>query len=104
MAIEQARKNLWRLSTLNFRAWYSRSAGVSDRISSEIQVLKYVSEPRQAYFGPETALVRTPVLTRADLLVPIQDPAIIEEYDAGFLVPPEARAEMDEYGNIVIIF
>ena len=44
------------------------------------------------------------MLTRADLLVPIQDPAIIEEYDAGFLVPPEARAEMDEYGNIVIIF
>ena len=65
--------------------------------------MKYVSEPRQAYFGPETARLKIFVLARADLSAPTQGPAIIKGYDASFLEPPGARAEMDETGNVAII-
>ena len=61
---------------------------------------------RSVYFEAADGYVNTAVYDRYELPLGevFQGPAIIEEYDAGFLVPPEARAEMDEYGNIVIIF
>ena len=58
--------------------------------------------PRQAYFGPELAWLETPVLHRADLETPQEGPCIVEEYDATTVIPPNARAVLDEYGNIVI--
>ncbi|MCO6417367.1 hydantoinase/oxoprolinase family protein [Siccirubricoccus sp. KC 17139] len=58
--------------------------------------------PRPAYFGPKQGWLETPVLTRADLAVPRQGPAIIEEYDCTCLVPPGARAALDGFGNIII--
>lgn len=58
--------------------------------------------PRQAYFGPEAGWIETPVLRRADLAEPRTGPCIIEEYDATCLVPPDATASLDGYGNIVI--
>ena len=57
---------------------------------------------RQAYFGPHTGWLETPVLQRADLGTPHAGPCIIEEYDATCVVPPGAKAVLDAYGNIVL--
>jgi N-methylhydantoinase A len=55
--------------------------------------------PRKAYFG---SWIETRVLRRSDLSDPQVGPLIIEEYDATCVVPPDARAELDAGGNIVI--
>jgi N-methylhydantoinase A len=57
---------------------------------------------RQAYFGPETGWLETPVVPRADLQSPREGPCIVEEYDATCVVPPQAQAGLDAYGNIII--
>jgi N-methylhydantoinase A len=57
---------------------------------------------RQAYFGPQTGWLDTPVVPRADLTTPRQGPCIIEEYDATCVVPPGVTAALDAYGNIVL--
>jgi N-methylhydantoinase A len=56
---------------------------------------------RQAYFG-DYGWLDTPVVSRADLRSGRDGPLIVEEYDATSLVPPGARAELDDAGNIVI--
>ncbi len=59
--------------------------------------------PRQAYFGPQTGWLKTPVLGRSALSATARPgPLIIEEYDATCLVPPNANAMLDIRGNIVI--
>jgi N-methylhydantoinase A len=58
--------------------------------------------PRRAYFGKQKGWLDTPVLRRSDLRGSVSGPAIIEEYDATCVVPPDARAELDAAGNIVI--
>jgi N-methylhydantoinase A len=58
--------------------------------------------PRLAYFGPETGWRETPVLRRADLSTPRAGPCIVEEYDATCVVPPDARAQLDRFGNLSI--
>lgn len=58
--------------------------------------------PRQAYFGPEKGWLETPIRQRADLVTPQEGPCIVEEYDATTVIPPDARAVLDAYGNIVI--
>ncbi len=60
------------------------------------------SDPRNAYFGPEAGWLSTPVLSRADLITPMEGPIIIEEYDATCLIPLGATGHLDENGNIVI--
>ncbi len=57
---------------------------------------------RKAWFGDNHGWLDTPVLGRADLSASRAGPLIIEEYDATCVVPPGARAERDEAGNIVI--
>ncbi|MBM3573810.1 MAG: hydantoinase/oxoprolinase family protein, partial [Alphaproteobacteria bacterium] len=59
--------------------------------------------PRQAYFGPKRGWRKTPVLRRSDLTKAVTGPAIVEEYDATCVIPPGARAKLDEHGNIVIM-
>jgi N-methylhydantoinase A len=57
---------------------------------------------RHVYFG---ALGRhdTPVIGRADLSAePRQGPLVIEEYEGTSVVPPDCRARLDGYGNVVI--
>jgi N-methylhydantoinase A len=60
--------------------------------------------PRPAWFGAAHGWVKTPVLRRSELVGGRTGPLIVEEYDATCLVPPSARAELDETGNIVIEF
>jgi N-methylhydantoinase A len=57
---------------------------------------------RRIYFGPDEGWITTPILTRGDLAAPRSGPAVIEEYDATCVVPPAARAWLDEWGNIVM--
>jgi N-methylhydantoinase A len=57
---------------------------------------------RQAYFGLDIGWVDTPVLHRIGLQAGREGPCIIEEYDATCVVPPRARAGLDDHGNIVI--
>ena len=59
-------------------------------------------DSREAYFGKQHGWLQTPVLARADLSNPRSGPVIIEEYDATCLVPPNASARLDSFGNIVI--
>ena len=57
---------------------------------------------RPAYFGPQLGWIETPVLRRSDLATPHEGPCIVEEYDATCVVPPKAKAVLDDYGNILI--
>ncbi|HEV8309632.1 MAG TPA: hydantoinase/oxoprolinase family protein, partial [Methylomirabilota bacterium] len=60
-------------------------------------------ETRPAYFGPADGSRPTPVIGRLDLAgAGRPGPLLIEEYDATTLVPPDATAELDAWGNIVI--
>ena len=57
---------------------------------------------RNAYFGPGAGWLETPVVRRSDLAGGAAGPLIVEEYDATCLVPPGARASLDDYGSIVL--
>ncbi len=57
---------------------------------------------RKAYFGPERGWIEVPVFARTDLTSARRGPCIIEEYDATCVVPPDADARSDGFGNIVI--
>jgi N-methylhydantoinase A len=58
--------------------------------------------PRRAYFGPQQGWLETPVVSRAELAGGRRGPLIVEEYDATCLVPPDAGATGDDFGNIVV--
>ena len=75
---------------------------VPDRIQAETREGPAGPSPRQAYFGPDQGWLETPILARRDLKTARQGPCIVEEYDATCVVPPGARAGLDELGNIVI--
>lgn len=58
---------------------------------------------RRAYFGERRGWVETPVLSRCHLEgSPLSGPLIVEDYDATTLVPPDVRARLDEWRNVVI--
>ena len=57
---------------------------------------------RDAYFGPDTGWLETPVIGRGALGTPRAGPFIVEEYDATCVVPPDSTASLDDYGNIRI--
>ena len=57
---------------------------------------------RRVYFGAQMGWLTTPILSRADLAIPREGPAVIEEYDATCVVPPGARTTLDAWGNIVM--
>jgi N-methylhydantoinase A len=75
--------------------------GVPERVRSS-RVEPTPPPPRPAYFGPEVGWLETPVLRRSDLAGARTRPLIVEEYDATCVVPPGARASLDDAGNIVI--
>jgi N-methylhydantoinase A len=58
---------------------------------------------RKAYFGKTHGFIDTPVIGRFSLRDAWrQGPFIVEEYDSTCVVPPRARARLDELGNIEI--
>jgi N-methylhydantoinase A len=58
---------------------------------------------RSAYFGAEAGWIETDFINRAQLTEARRGPLIIEEYDATCVVPPGASAELDAYGNIIVM-
>jgi N-methylhydantoinase A len=75
---------------------------VPDRLQACSRGETGVLPSRQAYFGPAVGWLETLVLRRHDLVTERQGPCIVEEYDATCVVPPNASALLDSYGNIVI--
>jgi N-methylhydantoinase A len=60
---------------------------------------------RQVYFGAQEGLRETPVVARAALGADARPgPLIVEEYGGTTVVPPDASAVLDTFGNIVITF
>lgn len=58
--------------------------------------------PRDAYFGPDFGMLKTPVLNRQGLKGrTLQGPLIIEEYEGTIVVPPDCSAHVDDRGNMV---
>ena len=58
---------------------------------------------RDAYFGDAYGMLPTPVLTRQDLgSTPRRGCFIIEEYEGTSVVPPDAAASLDRFGNIIL--
>ena len=75
------------------------------RLPERLQAAKESGAPpgqRQAYFGRRAGWIETPVLGRSDLAEARVGPCIVEEYDATCIVPPGARASLDDKGNIAI--
>ena len=80
----------------------ARKTRVPERIRSS-RAEPEAHAPRQAYFGPQTGWLPTPVVARSALSATARPgPLIVEEYDATCLVPPNARATLDPRGNIMI--
>jgi len=77
-------------------------AQVPDTIQSSRGEHQARPAAREAYIGPAIGWVTTPVLRRGDIDAGIDGPAIVEEYDATCVVPPHAKARVDDYGNILI--
>ncbi len=75
---------------------------VPDRLIADAPEKADPLPPRHAYFGPEAGWIETPVLRREDLATARTGPCIVEEYDATCLVPPDATASLDSYGNIIV--
>ena len=58
---------------------------------------------RRAYFGPQLCWMDVPVLRRTALSERwLEGPAIVEQYDSTFILPPKARANLDAHGNIIV--
>ena len=57
---------------------------------------------RRAYFGAQRGWIEVPVFARSDLAKARRGPCIVEEYDATSVVPPDAEAVLDNFGNIII--
>jgi N-methylhydantoinase A len=57
---------------------------------------------RPAYFGQATGWLDTKILGRGDITGTIAGPCVIEEYDCTCVVPPHCRAELDQFGNIIV--
>ena len=77
------------------------SPRIPDQIYAD-SLKRKATESRKAYFGPSVGWLSTPILNRTDLKTSLTGPAIVEEYDATCLIPPNAHGELDENGNILI--
>ena len=80
----------------------SERSRVPDRLQAPSHGASGELPPRQAYFGPDLGWLETPVLRRHDLSTSRQGPCIVEEYDATCVIPPNATAILDTYGNLLI--
>ncbi len=59
---------------------------------------------RQVYFSEANGFVETPVYDRyrVETAVPIAGPALFEERESTIIVPPDAVAQTDVHGNLII--
>ncbi|MGE0852200.1 MAG: hydantoinase/oxoprolinase family protein [Hyphomicrobiaceae bacterium] len=78
-----------------------QGSGVPERVQQS-RADGAAGAPRRAYFGATHGWLEAPVLGRSGLAARRAGPLIVEEYDATCVVPPDAAAELDAAGNIVI--
>ncbi len=58
---------------------------------------------REAFFGPEYGVVRTPVISRTELgEQPTPGPLLIEDQDTTVVVPPSFGASLERTGSIIV--
>lgn len=74
------------------------------RKKSKAAAAKALKERRPVYFSERGGFVDTSIYDRQRLFagMVLEGPAIIEQMDSTVLVPPEMRAEVDGYGNVLI--
>jgi N-methylhydantoinase A len=93
-----------RVQLVNLRV-VARGIPSEPRMPDQIAVAPYrpVERGRRAYFGPRWGWLETSIIGRTDLSPkPAAGPLIVEEYDSTIVVPPDARASLDEWGNVVL--
>jgi len=59
-------------------------------------------ETRSAYFGEPWGSIETPVLSRAQVGAGLDGPLLVDEYDSTIVVPPDMRAYLDEWNNLIM--
>jgi len=93
-----------RVQLVNLRV-VARGVPSEPRMPDQIAVAPYrpSERSRRAYFGPHWGWMETPVIGRTDLSsTPAAGPLIVEEYDSTIVVPPDTRASLDSWGNVVL--
>jgi N-methylhydantoinase A/oxoprolinase/acetone carboxylase beta subunit len=80
---------------------YFRVTEATSRVTARRRALMLTTLER-VQIGRAIGWRETPILGRADLATPRSGPAIVEEYDATCVIPPGARAALDEWGNIAM--
>ncbi len=81
----------------------ARGVAEAPRLPDNIPPAHAAVPPMRVAYYEQAGLLATPVLSRAGLsLEPRSGPLIIQEYDATCLVPPDASAALDTFGNIRI--
>jgi N-methylhydantoinase A len=78
------------------------AARVPDRAVVDRAAARGATARRSVYFGRQHGWRDTPILARGDFAEAVAGPAIVEEYDATCVIPPDATARLDGYGNIMI--
>jgi N-methylhydantoinase A len=83
----------------------ARGVSATSRMPERLEptAVRLTQTARRAYFGPAFGWVEAPVMTRQELSLESRSgPLIVEEYDATTVVPPDAEAHRDPWGNTVI--
>ena len=75
---------------------------VPERVQIDRPAVPGEAPTRRVYFGPEHGWRETPVVGRHALADGRHGPCVVEEYDATCVVPPGARAHLDDWGNIIL--
>ena len=80
----------------------SNEPRVPKRMLTASQSVRSPGGTRRVYFGPDRGWHETRIVGREDLARPLRGPIIVEEYDATCVIPPDASASLDDFGNIRI--
>lgn len=64
--------------------------------------LEHRETSRKAYFSKSVGMIESQVIARHDLSGTMAGPLLIDEYDSTIVVPPDATAHLDEFGNVVM--
>jgi N-methylhydantoinase A len=92
-----------RIDLVTLRVIGSLPHGGADHLASPPSEIDAGEYKRPVYFGAEHGLCDTPVIGRGGLRRGARPgPLVIEEYEGTTIVPPDARASLDAYNNIVI--
>lgn len=91
------------LVNLRLTARVARSLEAGGRAAKLVESRFAGGSSRRAYFGPQAGWIETPVRPRSAVGADwIDGPAIVEQYDTTFILPPGARVRHDSSGNLLV--